>query len=77
MSILNVKDLGARGDGAALETEVLQRIIKEANDGDTLVFPKGYYLTGTLALRSNITIRLEKGAEIVGSRNMDHYYEEF
>ena len=50
MSIVNVKELGALGDGATLETATLQRIINEAKDGDTLVFPKGYYVTGTIAL---------------------------
>ena len=75
MSILNVKDYGIIGDGATLETAAIQKLINEAKDGDTLVFPKGYYVTGTIGLRSNITIRLEKGAEIVGSRNMEHYYD--
>ena len=74
MSIVNVKDYGILGDGATLETKAIQKVINEAKDGDILVFPKGYYVTGTLALRSNITIRLEKGAELVGSRNMEHYY---
>ena len=74
MSIVNVKDLGVIGDGATLETKAIQKAINEVKDGDTLVFPKGYYVTGTLALRSNITIRLEKGAELVGSRNIEHYY---
>ena len=48
MSILNVKDYGVTGDGATLETKAIQKVITEAKDGDTLVFPKGYYVTGTL-----------------------------
>ena len=38
MSIVNVKDLGVRGDGATLETAAIQKVINEAKDGDV-----GYY----------------------------------
>jgi len=75
MSIINIKERGVKGDGASLETEAIQKVIDSLNDGDTLVFPAGYYVTGTLALRSNITIKIERHAEIVGSRNIEHYRE--
>lgn len=73
MAILNVKELGLKGDGVTLETEAIQKIINEAGKGDTLVFPKGYYVTGTISLKSDITIELQRGAELVGSRNIEHY----
>ena len=37
MSIVNVKDLGVRGDGATLETAAIQKVINEAKDGDTVL----------------------------------------
>lgn len=73
MAILNVKELGLKGDGATLETEAIQKIIDGAGKGDTIVFPKGYYVTGTLALKGDLTIELQRGAELVGSRNIEHY----
>ena len=75
MAILNVKDYGLIGDGVTLETEALQALINKAEKGDTLLFPKGYYVTGTIALKSDLTLLLERGAELVGSRNIDHYYD--
>lgn len=73
MAILNVKEHGLIGDGVTLETEALQSLIDKAGKGDTLLFPRGYYVTGTIALKSDITLKLERGAELVGSRNIEHY----
>lgn len=73
MAIKSIKDLGVIGDGATLETVAIQKAIDSLDAGDVLVFPKGYYLTGTLSLKSDITIRLEKGSELIGSRNIEHY----
>ena len=73
MAILNVKEHGLIGDGVTLETEALQALIDKAGKGDTLLFPRGYYVTGTIALKSDITLKLERGAELVGSRNIEHY----
>ncbi len=73
MSIINVKKAGVSGDGSHIETAEIQKVINDATDGDTILFPCGHYVTGTLSLRSNITIILEKGAELIGSRNIEHY----
>ncbi len=73
MAIINVKEHGVIGDGSVLETVAIQSVIDKAEKGDVLLFPKGYYITGTIALKSDITVRLEKGAELVGSRNIEHY----
>jgi polygalacturonase len=68
MSKYNVKELGARGDGS-LETNILQRIIDEcaAAGGGVVYFPAGLYLSGTLTLRSRITLHLENGATLKAS----------
>lgn len=76
---LNIKDLGAVGDGATLNTETIQKAIdKASNEGLTIVFPQGKYLTGSLHLRSNTKIVLETGAVILGSQKIENYdqYEE-
>src|SRR3972149_1054357 len=74
--IINVGDLGARGDGITLETSILQRAIDScAVSGGEVLVPPGTYLTGSLDLRSNVTIRLLRGAVILGSRDLSDYKE--
>ncbi|MCF8378995.1 MAG: glycoside hydrolase family 28 protein [Bacteroidales bacterium] len=71
----NVKNFGATGEGKVLETEFLQDAIDKCSDdgGGTVLFPSGTYLTGSIVLKSNITLRIEAGAIIQGSSNKDDY----
>ena len=41
--------------------------------GGTLFFPAGIYLTGSIHLKSNITLELEAGATLLFSDNFDDY----
>ena len=71
----NVIDHGARGDGVTLETQFLQGIIDRCFEagGGIIYFPPGIYLTGTLFLKSCITIHLEGGAVLKASPNRSDY----
>jgi hypothetical protein len=71
----NVRDFGTKGDGATLETEAIQQAIDRAaeNRGGIVYFPPGDYLTGTLELRDNVTLYLEAGATIRGSKEQQAY----
>lgn len=62
----SVRDHGARGDGATLDTDAVNRAIEAASQGGggMVVFPAGRYLCFTIRLRSRITLVLEKGAVI-------------
>lgn len=73
--ILNVRDYGATGDGTTKDTIALQQTIERCSvlGGGEVLVPAGTYLTGTLALRSGVTLRLEKGAELLGSPDMADY----
>ncbi|MCX8064556.1 MAG: glycoside hydrolase family 28 protein [Candidatus Hydrogenedentes bacterium] len=76
---LNVKDFGAIADGSTLNTVNLQKAIDKASkEGRTLLIPSGVYLTGSLHLRSNLSIHLEPNAIILGSQKVENYdpYEE-
>lgn len=70
----NVLDFGVQPDGTTLVTAALQRAIAsiKAAGGGTLYFPPGRYLTGSLALESNLTLHLEAGAELLYSGDPAH-----
>jgi polygalacturonase len=73
----DVRDLGAKGDGASKDTQPIQTAIdRAAVEGGTVVFPPGRYLSGTLHLRSDVSLRIEKGAKLMFSpddRDFDAY----
>lgn len=70
-----VRDYGAKGDGAGVETETLQGAIDAcaADGGCTLTFPAGRYVTGTLYLRDSVTLHLAPGAVIATSARASDY----
>src|ERR1700712_1176319 len=72
---LNVHDFGATGDGKTKDTAAIQQTIDRCSvlGGGEVLFPAGNYLTGAIALRSNITLHLEKGAVITGSADLKDY----
>jgi polygalacturonase len=70
----NVKDFGAVGDGIALDTRALQKAFDQCSEhGGTVIVPAGVYVTGVLALHSNMELRLEAGAVIKGSADLKDY----
>lgn len=73
----NIKDYGAKGDSLTLNTAYIQKAIDAAHDagGGTVFVPNGIYITGTIVLKSNVTLRLEEGAKILGSPNIEDYSE--
>ena len=74
--VLNIMEFKAVPDGETLNTGIIQKAIDEAasnKEGATIFFPKGRYLSGTLNIKSNVEIYLEKGAVLLGSTNPEHY----
>jgi polygalacturonase len=72
---LNVRDFGAKGDGATKDTAAIQQAIDRCwvlGGGEVLV-PAGNYLTGAVALRSHTILRLDKDANILGSPDLADY----
>lgn len=70
-TVLNVREMGARGDGATLDTAAIQKTFDAVRKtGGTIVFPAGNYVSGPLTLRGdNVTVRLEKGATLFATTN--------
>ena len=66
---------GAIGDGKSLNTVAIQKAIDAAAaaKGGRVVFPPGRYLSGTIRLKSRVTLHLEKGATLLGSTDLSHY----
>lgn len=71
----NVREYGVVGDGLTLNTSAIQTLIDKVseNGGGTLFFPVGKYITGTIALKKNITIHLSVEAYIIASKNKEDY----
>ncbi len=66
---------GIYSDGVTLNTRSIQFAIDYINQqgGGRLVFYVGRYLTGSIHLKSNVTIHLQEGAVLVGSLNPFDY----
>jgi len=75
----NASMFGIKSNGTTLNTNSIQKGIDfiSANGGGRLVFYVGRYLTGTIYLKSNVTIHLEEGAILVGSVNPLDYGQNF
>ncbi|MDF7808782.1 sulfatase-like hydrolase/transferase [Pontiellaceae bacterium B12219] len=73
--VFNVKAFGAVGDGEAMDTKALQATIDACSEagGGTVWIPAGSYQTGTLHLKSHVTLSLDFGATLLGSLNMEDY----
>jgi hypothetical protein len=70
----DVRQYGAAGDRKTLDTAAIQKAIDAcAKTGGTVYFPVGDYLSGTIVLRSNVTLHLAPGATLWGSRNIADY----
>jgi polygalacturonase len=70
----SIREYGAVSDTTVLSTKAIQTAIDECSlDGGTVQIPAGNWLTGTLILKSNVTLNLAKGATLYGSRNLIDY----
>jgi len=71
----SVRDFGATGDGARLDTAALQSAIDAAvkAGGGTVILPPGRYLSGSIYLKSHVTLQLDEGAILLGSTHRLDY----
>ena len=73
--VIDVTKAGVVGDGATQNTAAIQQAIDAcaAAGGGTLSFPAGRYLTGTIQIKSHVTLRLEQDATLLGSTEVADY----
>jgi polygalacturonase len=71
----NVRDHGALGDGATVDTVAIQKAIDACRDagGGRVVVPRGVFVSGTLRLHSNLELHLAGGAVLKGSPRLSDY----
>ncbi len=74
-TVFSVRDLGATGHRADLATQAIQQTIDTAHarGGGVVWLPAGDYLSGTLVLKSNVTLRLDPGATLYASQDTADY----
>jgi polygalacturonase len=72
LRIFSPRDFGATGDGKTLDSAAINRAIDACNaaGGGVVYLAPGTYLSGTVILRSNVTLYLEAGATLLGSKDI-------
>ena len=74
-AVYDIRSFGATGDGKTVSTPALQSAIDQcsAAGGGTVLVAGGSYVTGTFYLKSEVCLRIEAGAEILGSATIADY----
>jgi polygalacturonase len=72
---VSVANFGAKGDGVTMNSMAIQKAIDACNagGGGKVIFPKGIYLSGTIELKDNVTLYLEREAKLLGSPEIEDY----
>ena len=71
----NIRDFGAKGDGATLDTAAVQAAIDACNkdQGGTVLVPAGVFLIGTIEMKSNVTLHIAAAGKLLGSADGKQY----
>lgn len=70
-----VTQYGAVGDGLTLNSKAIQKAIDACHQsgGGRVIIPAGKFLSGTIALKDNVTLYLQKNAILLGSIDLKDY----
>jgi polygalacturonase len=71
----DIRTFGAKGDSSTINTVAIQTAIDQCNKdgGGVVLVAAGKYVTGTIYLKSNVCLRVEAGAVLLGSSHIADY----
>lgn len=74
-NVFDIKKYGAKGDGKTINTAAINKAIDACAEsgGGTVIVSKGVYLTGTIEMKSHISLYLEEGSVIKGTSDLSAY----
>lgn len=75
-NIVDIRSYGAIGDNKTINTKSIQSVIDKCSamkDGGIVYIADGVYISGTLELKDNVTLYIEKGSILRGSMNHADY----
>ena len=66
---------GAKSNSEVLNTKAIQKTIDAAADagGGKVIVPEGTFLTGSVILKSNVELHIQKGGTLLGSTKVEDY----
>ena len=70
-----ITQYGAKPDAITNNAKAIQRLIDQvaAKGGGKIIVPPGNFMTGTINLKSGITLHVQQGATLLGSTNTNDY----
>jgi hypothetical protein len=70
-----VRDFGAKSDGQTLCTQAIQAAIDKcaAAGGGTVYLPPGSFLSGTIYMKTGVTLHVDSGGTLLGSTNLKDF----
>jgi len=76
-TVYDVRDYGAKADGKTLCTNSIQRAIDQCatDGGGTVYLGQGTFLSGTIYMKSGVTLKLDPACTLLGSKNLKDYPE--
>jgi hypothetical protein len=71
----DIRDFRTASDNEGLDTEAINRAVEACSTagGGQVLVPAGRYVSGTIRLKSHVTLFLAAGARIVGTTNLSLY----
>lgn len=70
---LNVRDFGAKGDGVQDDTRFIQAAVMACPKDGRVLIPAGIYRIGSLFLKDNLRLELDKGAVLSAMTDRSEY----
>ena len=73
--IYNILDFGAVADSMTVNTVSIQNAIDDCsrNGGGIVLVPEGKFVSGTILIKDNVNLKLNRGAVLLGSIDIEDY----